>query len=71
MLQDGPLSRLPAPSYILSGNGDHFEIEAFEPADCGEDGSAMPAVSRGAGVAYYKSDCGAAGVDDVIFWYEF
>lgn len=46
------------------------ETDGFDPSGCGGDFEAFPAISRGADIGFYKSDCGDGGLSETIFWYE-
>jgi hypothetical protein len=48
----------------------HLETDRFDPANCAGDSGAHPTISRGAGIGYYKSDCGSPGASETIFWFD-
>lgn len=57
---------------LFNAQGDHAQQASFTPANCGSDTEARAAISRGATVGFYKSDCVVdTATTQTIFWNEF
>ncbi len=57
---------------LFNAEGDHAELTTITPVNCGSDADARVAISRGAEVGFYKSDCTAdMPATETIFWNEF
>ena len=57
---------------LFNAEGNHAERATFTPPHCGSDTEARPAISRGATVGFYKSDCVVdTATTQTIFWNEF